>query len=303
MDGLRLNEIVCADALEFLQGLPDGCVDATIIDPPYGSQLCGEWDVQQDALSALTEIGRVSREFVAWFGQFPDSWPWYAASHKLGWHLCEHIIWVKRNNTTMDRINRGHESVFVWAVGNRRQFYTTKGPYEDVKVPGVLVDLISVDGIARYITTLHAMLAGTSDGLLHTRTEQRRWGSGHKFAKTKPTQRSPRNANFTNVWSFFPPNCRQAYNGLSPEDYHPCRKPLELLRRLVVMLTDDGGAVLDCYVGGGTTAEACVLDGREFLACDNDAGYCEIARARVEHWRKVAIAEARRFQGSLFSEN
>jgi len=46
-----------------------------------------------------------------------------------------------------------------------------------------------------------------------------------------------------------------------------------------------------------------VLEGRDFVGIEQDPHHCEIARARVEHWRKVAQAEARRFQASLFSEN
>ena len=81
-----------------------------------------------------------------------------------------------------------------------------------------------------------------------------------------------------------------------------CGDALELVRRLVTMLTDDGGTVLDCYVGGGTTAEACVLEGRDFLACDRDPDFCEVTRRRVAHWRVVSADEARAHQPALALE-
>lgn len=38
MNGLReyIDRVICGDALEVLRGMPDGCVDAVVTDPPYG---------------------------------------------------------------------------------------------------------------------------------------------------------------------------------------------------------------------------------------------------------------------------
>ena len=33
------GQVVCADALDFLRGLPDKCVDWVITDPPYGMNI------------------------------------------------------------------------------------------------------------------------------------------------------------------------------------------------------------------------------------------------------------------------
>jgi len=244
-------EVINSDCLPWLKSQPDGIATTVITDPPYGNQLCGEWDKPVAIRDILAECGRVATDFVAWFGQFPASWEWYAESNALGWRLCEHVVWVKRNTSPSDRLNRAHESIFIWAVGKRRQFFETKGPYEDVKVPGVLLDAISVEGVARYISALHSVMAGTSDGMCRTKKVGKPWGSGSKFIH-KFSSRCPRDANFTNVWSFFPPNCR-------PKDehpWHPCRKPVEVMRRLVEMLTPEGGRVLDPFCGSGKIGRA-----------------------------------------------
>lgn len=35
LDPALLNTVHCMDCLEFMRGLPDGCIDAIITDPPY----------------------------------------------------------------------------------------------------------------------------------------------------------------------------------------------------------------------------------------------------------------------------
>lgn len=75
---------------------------------------------------------------------------------------------------------------------------------------------------------------------------------------------------------------------------HPTVKPLALMRYLVRLVTPPGGTVLDPFAGSGTTAVACAWEGFGCLACDREAEYVEIARARAAH----ALQEA---HGPLFA--
>lgn len=63
---------------------------------------------------------------------------------------------------------------------------------------------------------------------------------------------------------------------------HPTVKPVELMRWLVRLATPRGGAVLDCFVGSGTTAVAAVLEGYRCTAIERDADFLKIARKRIE---------------------
>ena len=70
------------------------------------------------------------------------------------------------------------------------------------------------------------------------------------------------------------------YNGDC--EYHPCQKPLNLMRQVVAALTLPGQRVLDPFCGSGTTGVACAELGRDFVGIELDPGYCEIARKRIE---------------------
>jgi DNA modification methylase len=58
------------------------------------------------------------------------------------------------------------------------------------------------------------------------------------------------------------------------------------MRWLVRLVTRKGGRVLDPFAGSGSTGCACMLEGMKFVGIELDEHYCEIAKARIEHWSK-----------------
>lgn len=73
---------------------------------------------------------------------------------------------------------------------------------------------------------------------------------------------------------------------------HPTVKPLPLVRRLVVNSSQEGGVILDPFMGTGTTAVAAVLEGRHYIGWETEAGYCRTARERVGEAIREAECEA-----------
>ena len=67
---------------------------------------------------------------------------------------------------------------------------------------------------------------------------------------------------------------------------HPNEKPVGLLRRLMQKLPT--GMVADPFMGSGSTAEACLLEGRGFIGCEVDERYFGVAMRRVERLQRQA---------------
>lgn len=63
---------------------------------------------------------------------------------------------------------------------------------------------------------------------------------------------------------------------------HPTGKPLGLVCAMVEDFTDRREAVLDPYLGSGTTGVACVRLGRAFLGCELEPKYFDIACKRID---------------------
>ena len=87
---------------------------------------------------------------------------------------------------------------------------------------------------------------------------------------------NPKGKNPTDVWEF--PNVK--HNHVEKTD-HPCQFPVELVERLVVSMTDAGDAVLDPYMGVGSTVIAALKHGRRAYGCDIVPEYVETAWERV----------------------
>jgi site-specific DNA-methyltransferase (adenine-specific) len=67
---------------------------------------------------------------------------------------------------------------------------------------------------------------------------------------------------------------------------HPTVKPIELMKYLIKLITPPGGIVLDPFNGSGSTGCAAVELGYNYIGCELDPAYVEIAKKRIEAWYK-----------------
>jgi len=62
---------------------------------------------------------------------------------------------------------------------------------------------------------------------------------------------------------------------------HPCPKPLNVIKQLILRLSNEGDLILDPFIGSGTTAVACKKLNRRFIGFEISPEYCEIANKRL----------------------
>ena len=62
---------------------------------------------------------------------------------------------------------------------------------------------------------------------------------------------------------------------------HPCPYPEELVRRLVVLYSDEGDEVLDPFLGSGQTALVAIREGRRCVGYDVEETYLQLAQQRI----------------------
>ena len=63
--------------------------------------------------------------------------------------------------------------------------------------------------------------------------------------------------------------------------FHPTQKPVELFEDLIKKHSDEGDVVLDCFLGSGTTAVACLHTNRHFKCCELNKEYFEKSLDRI----------------------
>jgi len=62
---------------------------------------------------------------------------------------------------------------------------------------------------------------------------------------------------------------------------HVCRKPVDLLERIIKTSSNSGDTVLDCFAGSGATGEACLKTGRKYIMFENDQNIYASASERL----------------------
>jgi DNA modification methylase len=70
---------------------------------------------------------------------------------------------------------------------------------------------------------------------------------------------------------------------VTQQDYHwhPCQKPVRLLRYLIEKATEPNELVLDPFMGSGSTLRAAKDAGRRAIGIETEERYCEIAAKRM----------------------
>ena len=63
---------------------------------------------------------------------------------------------------------------------------------------------------------------------------------------------------------------------------HPTQKSLKLMQELILIHSNEGDVVLDCFMGSGTTGAAAKNLNRDFIGIEKDEGYFKIAKERIE---------------------
>ena len=64
--------------------------------------------------------------------------------------------------------------------------------------------------------------------------------------------------------------------------FHPTQKPTPLFQELIHIHSNEGDLVLDCFLGGGTTAWAAERMGRRFIGCEIDPSYFQQLSQRLQ---------------------
>lgn len=70
-------------------------------------------------------------------------------------------------------------------------------------------------------------------------------------------------------------------NNLTDGGLHPSQKPIDLFRYLIKTYTNPGETVFDGYSGSGTTAMACIKEGRKFIGSELNKEYYDKSMDRI----------------------
>ena len=245
--------IACQDNLAFMAGLDDGTMKLVVTSPPYNLGKRYERKVPLEAwlegqTRAIAECVRLLHP--------QGSLCWQVGNHVADGEIVplDAVLYPVFRSQGLKLRNR-----IVWHFGHG--LHCSKrlsGRYETIlwwtKGDDYSWDLDAIRVPAKYPGKRH--FKGPKAGRL----------SGN-----------PKGKNPSDVWTF--PNVK---NNHPEKTIHPCQFPVELVERLVLSMTKAGDAVLDPYMGVGSTIVAATMHGRRAYGCDIVPAYVAIARQRLE---------------------
>ncbi len=250
-EDLPLGRILAGDCVEEMRKLPDNCIDLVFADPPYNLQLGGDLNRPDGShVDAVTDHWDQFDSF-AIYDKFTRDW------------LTEARRILKPDGA-------------LWVIGSYHNIFRMGAILQDLGF-WILNDIVwrKTNPMPNFrgtrFTNAHETLIWASMG------EKAKYQFNYRAMKTLNDELQMRSD-----WTF--PICSGGERLKDDKGHkaHPTQKPEALLYRLLLATTEAGDVVLDPFFGTGTTGAVAKRLGREWIGCERESTYREVAKKRIE---------------------
>jgi len=251
------SALVCGDALKTLKALPDNSVDHCITDPPYN--ISGYDHKKQVGWLKSNKYWTEGKKFTkidADWDKFSDD-DYVAFTRE--W-LAEIIRIVKPNGNLL--IFGSYHNIY--RIGSILQDFDRK-----------LINSIVWYKRNAFPNVTQRMLCESTEHIIwavnETQKKAKNWKFNYKELKTING-----GVQMRNMWDIpSTPASEKRYGK------HPSQKPIEVVKRLVVGMSNENDLIIDPFMGSGTVPLVATMLGRKFIGIDNDKQFCELSAARI----------------------
>ena len=80
---------------------------------------------------------------------------------------------------------------------------------------------------------------------------------------------------------------------------HPHQKPIGLIERIIKLSSNKNDLILDCFMGSGTTAIACIRTNRNYIGMELSEDYVKISNERIQ--KELSQSKLNLTEGKFFS--
>lgn len=249
-----MNKVFNMNCLEGMNMLADKSVDMILCDLPYGvlkhkGNPNTQWDVVIPFAPLWEQYKRVAKDNAAILLTAAQPFATDLINSNRAWFKYE-LIWSKTRASgflnAKKMPNKAHENVLV--------FYNQLPTYHPQKYE-------AFEGFVR-------------------RSAAKRKANSKAFKINHKEDYS-----YEDDGTRFPDSVLE-FKSVSRPGMHPTEKPIELFAWLVRSYSNPGDLVLDNCMGSGTTALACIIEGRNFVGFEMDQNYFRMTTDRIEALRR-----------------
>ncbi|MEO6042199.1 MAG: site-specific DNA-methyltransferase [Croceibacterium sp.] len=247
---LPLGQILPGDCIAAMRALPAACVDLVFADPPYNLQLGGDLNRPDGShVDAVTDHWDRFDNFAA-YDAFTRAW----LSECRRVLRPDGALWVIGSYHNIFRVGALVQDLGFWLLND--VVWRKANPMPNFR--------------GTRFTNAHETLIWASMG------EKARYHFNYRVMKTLNDELQMRS-------DWLLPICggpeRLKKDG---HKAHPTQKPEALLYRVLLATTEAGDVVLDPFFGTGTTGAVAKRLGRQWIGCEREAAYREVALERIE---------------------
>lgn len=272
----------CLERMKIL--IKDGFkADAIITDPPY-LYLKHKLDKQFNEELFFEMAGKITDKIV-FFGRGDSFYKWNLLANENKFLFKEEIIWNKKYITNyLNSLLRQHELI---SVRMKKGHKLNKVYISRIRR---LINEENIDRFKKDLSVLKTIL--NEDSVLYKYVKHgelffKRIKNIHKLA-SKLDQSSHEDINLYNSYNkgnmlaSIIPIQREHY-----ETFHPTQKPIKLMRLLIKLVSNENDLIFDPFMGGGSTGVSAILENRNFIGCEIDKEYFDIAKKRIEDMKET----------------
>lgn len=249
----HLNKIINSEALSFIDSLPSSIFDLVICDGPYGVTT-HDWDsvnsIQEYNLELIKKFSRILKQggSLYLFGKqgcvdFID--------YRKYLDLQSRIIWYQPSRLSQGRksYTNNYDIICYFSKGKPKTFNL-----EDIRVP----QMVELEHRKRCEN-----VPSVKNG---------------KYGKTVFNENGK---NPGDVWGDIKQLTYKSKELISRDLLHTIQKPERLIERIVKASSNEEDLIFDPFVGSGTVPVVCQKTNRNFVGCEINKKYVEIALNRI----------------------
>lgn len=273
------------DCLEFMRGIVKRGerVNAIITDPPY-LYLNHKLDRQFNEREFFELASKITDKIV-FFGRGDSFYKWNLLCADFGFEFKEEVVWDKgMPSSCVQKLGRRHETISIRAKNgasiNKVTIDSMRKHIREDRVDIIIDDLKKIlsdlkngDVLKRWIEK--------GEFVMRLHKKKHKIASTLKEEKQRVLKSYEKCINGALLQSVIYENREHRVM------HHPTQKPINLLRKLVLLISDKGDLIFDPFMGSGSTGIASLIEGRKFVGCEIDSEYFEIAKRRIDETDKT----------------
>ena len=301
---LAENDIYCGDSRELLYKIKPESVAVSIWSPPYhvgkayeSGQSYDEWlDMLREVIKAHFQVLKPGGFLAINIGDilvFPDENMPRIQADNVSLRRCpvtaEDVLKAKREHPDYNRyqlaqlLGCSEQTVQRRLQGNniRGGKYATQ---TRVKIVGGMIEEMAIEaGLYPYDRRIWVKDPAWANCNWVSNSYRSVDEFEYVYIFWKPgTTKVDRTRLPQNAWAEWGSRAVWNIQSVRKNDIHEAMFPIELPRRLIMMFSEEGETVLDCFMGSGTTALAAVELGRKYIGIDKEEKFVALAKSRVD---------------------